>query len=411
MTAQQVRAGAHPLFDPLDQATLADPYPAYRRLRDEDPVAYLPDYDMWMVTRYEDATRVARDPAAFSSKIGMSPDFERREGPSTGVNYRIGGPKVRVLIATDPPEHQVFRRAVAKAFSPGSVGALKQRIAEIARDRVGALLDHRADGTSDFFSTVAEPAPVSVLAELLGVPEHMHERFRGWSTVITTDLDQVDGLPDGVGRGMDMFRYFSNQLRNAGAGERPTLFDAIGSAGEAGVSTHELLAFCAFLLVAGIETTTNLLTNLMGALLRFPDVQQRLREHPELIPGAVDEAIRYDTPVQALWRGTTGPVRLGERDLPADARVLVVWGSANRDERKFPRPDLFVPERSPNEHVGFGAGPHYCLGARLAVAEVTAVLSELLARTSRIEPAGEPTRTHSLVLRGMTDLPVRAVPR
>lgn len=403
-----------PLFDPFDPDTLADPYPAYARLRAEDPVSYLPAYGVWMVTRYADVVRVARDAVTFSSKLGMSPDFATPEGgPSTGVNYRIGGPSIRVLIATDPPEHQIFRRAVAKAFAPSSVTALTARVAELARDRVRELVRRNETGQADFFADVAEPLPVLVLAELLGVPADMHDEFRGWSGVITADLDQSrGGGPDRVGRGMEMFRYFSRQLRRAGTtGGRPTLFDAIGSARDAGVSEQELLAFCAFLLVAGIETTTNLMTNLMAALLRFPDVAQQLREHPELVPGAVDEAIRYDTPVQALWRGTTGPVRLHDRLLPADARVLVVWGSANRDGARFPDPDRFRPDRSPNEHVGFGAGPHFCLGARLANVEVVAMLRELLAATTEIEAAGPGVRTHSLVLRGMTSQPVRLVAR
>ncbi|MET9301238.1 cytochrome P450 [Micromonospora aurantiaca] len=397
------------LFDPFDPAVLADPYPAYARLRDHDPVSYLPEYDVWMVTRYDDVVAIARDPARFSSKIGMSPDFAVAGGPQTGVSYRIGAPSVRVLIATDPPEHQIFRRAVAGAFTPASVTAATPRIRALARERVRVLRERSEAGCGDFFTDLAEPLPVLVLADLLGVPADMHEEFRDWSTVITKDLDQASGPPR-VGRGIEMFRYFSRQLRRATPG-RANLFDAIATARSAGVSEQELLAFCAFLLVAGIETTTNLLTNLMAALLRFPGLQDRIRDDPGLVPTAVDEAIRYDTPVQALWRGTREPVELHGRTLPADARVLLVWGAANRDGRRFDQPDEFRPDRRPNDHVGFGAGPHFCLGARLATAEVAAVLHELFAAAIRVEPAGEPVLTRSLVLRGRTSLPVRLVSR
>ncbi len=400
------------LFDPLDPATAEDPYPAYARLRAEAPVLYLPAQDVWAISRYADVAAVVRDAATYSSKIGMSPDFGGRKViPDAGVGYRIGAPDVRVVIATDPPEHQVFRRAVAGAFTPAAIAALQPRIARIVKERVRLLLERNESAAADVFADLAEPVPALVLAEMLGVPAEMHDEFRQWSAVITSDLSQTGSGADGIGRGIDMFRFFGRRLRRAAPGDPPDLFDAIARGREAGITNQEVLAFCAFLLVAGIETTTSLVTNMVAAIMRFPEVAERLRRHPQLIPAAVEEGIRYDTSVQALWRGTTREVRLHGRTVPAGARVLVLFGSANRDGAVFRDPDRFVPDRSPNDHLGFGGGVHYCLGTRLARVEVAAVIGELLAATRSIEPAGPAQRTGSLVLRGFTRQPVRVVPR
>jgi cytochrome P450 len=394
-----------PPFDPADPRLIEDPYPAYAGLRSQQPVAYLPGHDVWLVSRYADAQRILRDPVTFSSKVGMSADAATAFG--TGVAYRIGAPDVRVLIATDPPEHQVFRRAIAAVFTPSAMEGARERVIAIAKDCVRELLSRDQAEPADLFRDLAEPLPVLVLADLFGVPDDHRAAFRKWSADITTDLSQDRKGPQRPGRGMEMFRYFSRQLRSTGDAAGPNLLRAIGAARGSGLSDREALAFCAFLLVAGIETTSSLLTNMLSALMRFPHAQQELREHPELLAGAVEEAIRYDTPVQALWRGTTEPVELHGRLIPAGARVLVLFGSANRDERIFSQPDEFVLGRTPNEHLGFGAGPHYCLGARLARAEVAAAISALLSATRSIEPAGRPARVRSIVLRGFTTLPAR----
>jgi len=410
MTRASVEDAA--LFDPVDPAIAEDPYPAYERLRREAPVLYLPAHEVWAVSRYADVAAIIRDPRTYSSKIGMSPDFGGRKViPDSGVGYRIGAPNVRVLIATDAPDHQVFRHAVAGAFTPAVLATLRSRIVRIARKQIRVLLQRNESGQADFFADVAEPVPTLVLADLLGVPDEMHDDFRQWSAVITSDLSQAGSGADGIGRGIEMFRFFSRSLRRPEPAEPPNLFDVIGRAGTAGITEAEMLAFCAFLLVAGIETTSNMLTNLLAALMRLPELGARLRRQPDLVPDAVEEGIRYDTSVQALWRGTTRDVELHGQTIPAGARVLVMFGSANRDERKFEEPDRFRLDRIPNDHLSFGGGPHYCLGARMARMEMAAVLSELLAATRVVEPAGEPVRTGSVVLRGFSKMPVRLQPR
>lgn len=392
-----------------DPSLIADPAPTYAWLRAMGPAHYLPRHDLWIVTRYQEAVKVLREPDVFSSALGMSSDLARPGSVNVGVDYRFGGPDVRVLIATDPPDHQVFRHAVAGMFTRASVEAASERVAQRARTCVQDLLEHAARGTADFYAQVAEPLPALVLADLFGMPEDMHDRFRAWVTLMTADLDSGPAQA-AVGRGLDMFRYFSKQLKHPPQIGRRTVFDSLVSARDVHVTDRELLAFCAFLLVAGIETTTNLLTNLLAALMAFPGAFRQLRASPELLPAAVEEGLRYETPVQVLWRGTTQPAELGGRRIPAGARVMVAFGSANRDEREFITPDIFRLDRDPNPHLGFGSGPHFCLGARLARLEVTSVLRELLAATTDIELASQPVRTTNIVLRGFTKLPVRVRP-
>jgi cytochrome P450 len=400
-----------PLFVPGDPALVENPYPVYARLRREAPVLHVPDQDMWLVSRYADVVGVLRDPATFSSAVGMSPGFARDASAAAGMAYRFGGPDVRVLISMDPPDHLLFRRAVAGLFGPSSIAAARPRVIALAQECVQDLLSHAGSGAADFYTHVAAPLPVLVLADLFGVPAAMRHEFREWASIMTSDLGRGMEQADGVGRGMAMFRYFAAELRKARDSPRRTLFSAIAAARGQGPTDRELLAFCAFLLAAGLETTTNLLTNLLSALFAFPDAHKRLRAEPELIEDAVEEVLRYDTSIQGLWRGTTGPVELGGQRIPANARIMVLFGSANRDERRFTEPDRFLLGRNDNDHLGFSAGPHYCLGARLARLEVTAAMRALLAATGWIDPAGDPVRLDSVVLRGLIRQPVRVRPR
>lgn len=396
-------------FDPLDPGTIEDPYPAYARLRQQEPVCYLPAHDVWMITRYDDVAEVLRRPDDFSSRVGMSPEAARTGFAQRGIGYRIGANGVRVLIATDPPDHRVFRQAVARAFSPQSIDRLRTQVEQQARRCVRTLLDRSVDGDADAVRDLTAPLPAVVLASLFDVPQDMHDQFRRWADDITRDLDS-DVEASGVGRGMSMFRYFRDQLARGRSSDRPSLFRDIAAGGDTGISDHELLAFCAFLLVAGVETTANLLSNLVRTLATSPGLQRQLRQQPQLIPRAVEEALRHDTSVQALWRGTTRPVELGGRRLDADQRLLVCFGSANRDPARFPDPDAFSLQRDPSGHLAFGAGPHFCLGARLAQMELVAAVRALIEATTDLELAGQPQRTNSLVLRGHTHLPVTVQP-
>lgn len=400
---------APPRFDPLDPEVLADPYAAYAHLRREMPVAYLDEHDVWVVSRHADVVRLLREPAVFSSELGMGVPLGESGADAdsrTGVGYRIGARGVRVLIATDPPDHRVFRQAVADLFSPKAIRAYTPLMHEIAHDLIDRLIAAEPSD-ADFTTLVAQPYPALVLAEIFGVPADMRADFLRWALLVTSDLDQrAEVNPLGVG--LEMFRYFRQELRaRRGEEEAPGLLGRIANLDSDVLSDHELLAFCAFLLVAGIETTSNLLSNIVEVLGTHADVQAQARaDRDHSMNRLIEETLRFDSPVQALWRATTEETELGGVVLPAEARLLVLFGSANRDEAVFAYGDEFVLDRDDGDHLGFGFGPHYCLGARLARKEVGIVLGTLFDRTSGLTLRPGSQRLATPVLRGFQHQPV-----
>jgi cytochrome P450 len=396
-------------FDPDHPSTVSDPYPGYQWLRGQAPVRYLANHNLWVVARHTDVVDVLNNPHRFSSQLGMGAVHDLRAPRS--VDYRIGAPGVRVLIATDPPEHTRLRRAVIAPFRRSSVTRLIPRIEQIAEELVADLLANAVQGEADIYRDLAAPLPVLVLAELLGVPPQMRDEFRGWASVITDDLDRTSSSDTKLGRGYDMFRYFYTEIRRRKREPGDDLLSVVAATDAAGLSDHEVMAFCAFLLVAGVETTTNLFTNLIDTLIRHQAVRQRLWSAPELAEPVVEEALRFDTSVQGLWRATVAEDRLGGVALPAGARLLVLFGSANRDEQVFAEPDTFDLERSPNPHLTFGYGHHRCLGAVLAKVELVAALDALVKATGGIASRGQFVRRDSLVLRGFSAQPVTVWPR
>jgi cytochrome P450 len=398
------------MFDPQDPSMMADPYPHYARLRKEAPVLWLPDDDMWVVSRYEDVCTVLRNPGVFSSRLGLAAPPGRTERARTGIHFRLGAPGVRLLIALDPPEHAVFRRAVAALFNAKGVARLRARVEDVARAQVGRLLDRAAHGTADFYADVAEPVPAHVLAELFGLPIEMRAELRRWAQAITADLDAMEIDDGSLGRGLEMLRFFRKEIIRRRGGDGEDLLDLLAHSGARGLTDSEILSFCGFLVVAGVETTTNQLTNLMDVLVHQPEIQTRLRRNPVMIPAAVEESVRYDAAVQGLWRSTNEEATLAGRRLPAGARLFVLFASANRDEEHFADADRFLLDRTLNDHVGFGHGIHYCLGARLARLEIESVLRELFRRTGWISAGEKATRVRSVALRGFSRQDVTVVP-
>jgi cytochrome P450 len=372
-------------------------------------VCYLPDHDLWLVARHSDIVEVLNNPQRFSSELGMGA-VHRLHAPRS-VDYRIGAPGVRVLIATDPPEHTRLRRAVNAPFRRAAINALVPRIEELARELVATLLANAERGRADIYHDLAAPLPVLVLADLLGVAPEMRDEFREWSSVITDDLETTTPTSSALGRGYDMFRYFHSEIRRRKSEPTNDLFSVVAATDAAGLTDHEVMAFCAFLLVAGIETTTNLFTNLIATLVERPELQQRLWTDPSLADHVVEEALRFDTSVQGLWRATVADDELGGVALPAGARLLILFGSANRDEQVFPNADTFDPDRVPNPHLAFGSGHHRCLGATLAKVELVAALQALVNATGGFVPRGPFVRRNSLVLRGFSAQPVTVWPR
>lgn len=382
-------------FDPQSPEFLADPYPSYAWLRDGHGVYHDERSGFWVLSRYADVLAALRDHQSFSSAQGGS----------------LGGYGLpRMVIVTDPPDHTLLRSLVSTAFQPRRVAALEARIRQIA----GELLDAVAEnGSFDLVQDLAAPLPIIVIAELLGVEPERRQDFKRWSNAFVgmgaaaMTLDRATAMTQ-------FSSYFAAQIEARRRQRRDDLISALVAAHEdrQALSTQDILVFCMLLLVAGNETTTNLIANSALALDRNPEQAARLRAAPTLIPGMVEEALRYDSPVQGFFRRTTRAVEIGGATIPADARVVVLYASANRDEEQFPHADRFVIDRVPNNHAAFGYGIHFCLGAPLARLEAQIVWETLLLRLPnlRLDPAATPVRIENFLLRGLQRLPVVSDP-
>ncbi|HET7342632.1 MAG TPA: cytochrome P450 [Methylomirabilota bacterium] len=389
-------------FNPMDPEFIADPYPMYRRLRDEDPVHHNP-LGFWVLTRYEDVLATLRDPRAIKEPIAAF--VAARYGaavPATGFS----------MLDRDPPDHTRLRGLVSKAFTPKMIERLRPEVQAIVDD----LLD-RAEGAGhmDLIGQFAYPIPVTVICRMLGVPVADHERFRQWSLDIARGLDAIMLPPDSeVARRSVASRhaitdYFRVLIAERRVAPRADLLSDLIAAEEAGdrLSEQELLATCILLLIAGHETTVNLIGNGMLALLRHPDQLALLRRRPELIGTAVEELLRFDGPVQRTARIPSEDITIGGRTIPRGELVMPFIGAADRDPAQFPDPDRLDITRSDNRHVAFGLGIHFCLGAPLARVEGQIAIATLLRRLPRLALATErPAFRPSVTLRGLESLPV-----
>jgi cytochrome P450 len=405
-------------FDPFALDAVADPYPHYERLRDRAPVAWLPDLNAWFVSRYADVVKVLHDPATYSSAEGMGALMTGRVGPQRvdarevfGIDLR----QLRVLIASDPPEHTRLRRLLSRAFTPKTIGDLEPHLRDICHDLVRDLERAQADGTADVMTHVAVPFPVIVIAELLGIPADMRLDFKRWSDALVGTLGGASNPIEAIPTLAEMFTFIATVVeerrREPGADMISLLVNGSDPDDPDAISPIEITLFAILLLVAGNETTTNLIGNGLAALWAHPDQAGRLREDPDLLPPAIEEVLRWDAPVQGLFRATTRPVTLGGVDLPKGDTILISFASANRDPRHFPDAERFDIERRPVDHLAFGHGIHHCLGAALARLEARIVGETLLSRDLRLVRNGEPTRGVSPILRGFTSMPVTMSPR
>lgn len=391
----------------------ADPYQWYARRRSEGPVQRLAD-GVWIVLGYEAVMAAVRDPLVFSSAEGMGGLMTGKVGPNRVDSKEAFGLDVRglrVLIASDPPDHTRLRRLLSRAFTPRAVTVLEPRLRRICVSMVDDLID--AGPRGDLVAQLAYPFPVTVIAELLGIPAGRRDDFKRWSDALVGALSGGWDLASAQQPIFEMFGYLDEVVAERQA--RPS-DDLIGRLVAAGREDHddeplsplEITMFAILLLVAGNETTTNLVGNAFAALAAHPQQAKRLRADPAMVPAVIEETLRYDGPVQALFRGATKDTRLVGADIPAGDTVMVCFAAANRDPARFPDPDRFDPERDVHDHLGFGHGIHYCLGASLARLEARIIAETLLQRTRTLDVTGPPTRIDSLVLRGFSSIPVHA---
>ena len=341
-----------------------NPFPRYRIMRKEQPVYFNPQYHFWQVFCYDDVLRVLSDYTSFSSNFSAGQDRD---------------PLSASLVSMDPPRHRQLRNLVTQAFTPRSIAQLSDRITAI----VNTQLDQVAStGRMDIIDDLAYPLPVIVIAEMLGIPQEDRERFKVWSDAIVSAT-----YSQGQNSQAEMGAYFLDMIAQRSREPKDDLITALLNAQIDGqhLNRQELLGFCVILLVAGNETTTNLIGNALLCFDEHPEVMQQLRVEPALIPGAIEEVLRYRSPVQFMYRRAAADVTIRDQEIRAGQMVLAWIGSANRDEAQFPDPDTFDIRRTPNRHIAFGHGIHFCLGAPLARLEAKIALTLLLERFDEIK--------------------------
>ena len=378
-----------------------DPYPTLALLRAQAPVRRvdLADGPVWLVTRYDDVRGALGDPRLSKNWRYLLPPEARADAP---------GEQDPMMLLRDPPDHTRLRKLVSRSFTARPIAALRPRVAEIAAELLDAV---PADAPFDLMERYAFPLPVQVICELLGVPADDRNRFGAWSRVL---IDQ-SSPEDAQEADAQLHAYLAELIARKRAEPDDALLSALAQvADEDGdrLSEPELVAMATLLLIAGHETTTNLLGNAVLALLTHPDQLALLRARPELMPRAVEEFLRFDGPVwNATYRFTTEDVEIGGATIPAASAVQLTLGSANRDDARFPDAAQLRIDRDAGGHVAFGHGIHFCLGAPLARIEGDVALSALLARFPALELAVDPAALvyrRSTLVRGLRELPVRA---
>ena len=394
-------------YDPRRPDVLADPYPAFERLREEDPVHWSEVLGGWVLTRYADVRAALAEPRLSADRITP---FLARRAPTVSEAVEALLRRVGLwVVFTDPPVHTRLRGILGRVFTGRAVELRRARVAAL----VDALLDRAAEvGEIDLIQDFAYPLPIAVIGDLLGVPPEDHERLKGWSDELATFVgsalataDRHERAARGVG---EMHTYFERLVARRRAAPADDLVTALVAAQERGepLSREELVASCVLLLFAGHETTTNLIGNGALALLHHPAAARAWRDDPELAAPAVEELLRYDGPTAAMVRVAREDLRLGGRTVKGGDRLFLMINAADRDPRQFAEPDRLDFRRADNRHIAFGHGIHFCLGAPLARLEGQVALGALVARFPDLAPAAAPVWLDSVVFRGMRSLPV-----
>jgi len=379
-----------------------DPYPAFAVLRAEQPVvrAETQDGPVWLITRYEDVRSALTDPRFSKDWRYTLPPEARAEAP---------GNPIPMMLLVDPPDHTRLRKLVSRSFTVRRIAGMRPRIEQITAELLDAL---PASEPVDLMSQYAFRLPVQVICELLGVPAEDRDRFGAWST---TMVDESSPEETGAASGQ-LFGYLGELIARKRAEPDGALLSALVEVAddEDRLSEEELLGMAMLLLIAGHETTTNLIGNAVLGLLTHPDQLALLRERPELLPAAVEEFLRWDSPVyNAPVRFTTEDVGVAGTVIPAGSVVQLALGSANRDSTRFPDADELRVDRDASGHVAFGHGLHFCLGAQLARIEGEVAIGALLGRFPGLRPAVDPAELlhrRSTLIHGLRTLPVVLAP-
>jgi hypothetical protein len=383
-------------WNPLVQ--LDDPYPVYRRLRDEAPLHHDDQSDLWVLSRFDDVQAAAKDWETFSSTVGG-------RGNDVDDTFQLFLP-AGDLAGVDPPVHTRLRGALRMAFSPS---ALRTRFEPIVRRKSIQLIEAFAEGgRADFARDLARPLPATTMFSWFGFPEDDHPQLLGWFGDMLERYPGEPALPDRALAGRDRMRaYMQAAAADRRRSPREDLMAFLVEAVDAGqISADELTGGAMLLFVAGITTTSGLISNSLLHLDRFPDQRDRIRDDPSVLPAAIEELLRYDAPIQALARTATKDIEAHGRVIPDGARVALVWASANRDERRWADPDRLDIDREPQRHVSFGDGIHHCLGAPLARMEARIVFEELFARIPAYAVNGPIVRVKTPTDRALESLPV-----
>lgn len=401
-------------FNPTAPEFKANPYAYYGALREATPVFFLPDWNMWFLSRYEDCVALLRDHRLGHEILKVMTPEELGWNPEPPVDVL---PLIQMrnkwMLIKDPPDHTRLRMLVHKAFTPRVVETLRGRIQTIT----DALLDRvQSQGVMDVVEHLALPLPVTVIAELLGIPEADWDRFRRWSRGIAGTLELDPGHGDWTGdwasatrAAVEFSDYLKGLIAERRTHPRDDLVSALAAAEEAGdkLNERELISTCILLLVAGHETTVNLIGSGVYALLRHPDEMRRLQDDPALIKTAVEEFLRYDSPVQMTARFALEDMEFAGQTFRKGQQVGIMLAAANRDPAQFDNPDALDITRQDNKHIAFGNGIHYCVGAPLARVEGEIAISTLLRRMPDIRlSAAPPHYRPTFILRGLKSLPV-----
>jgi unspecific monooxygenase len=399
-------------YEPGSPAFIADPYPVLARLRAEHPVIHDPATNQWLVSRFADVGALLRDKRLGRSYVHVASHEEFGRTPPPAWQAPFEASQRLQLIDMEPPDHTRLRRLVSTAFTPRTVEGLRPRVTELVDGLVTAARDR---GEFDLLADVIERLPVAVIAELLGIPEEDRPLLRPWSADMTLMFELTRSEDDerrAVRATVEFSDYVRGVVRARRASPRADLLSQLALVGEAGdrLSEDELIATAILLLNAGHEASVNGAANAWWTLFRHPAALAALRAEPGLVPSAVEELLRHDTPAPMFERWVLEEIEICGITIPRGQELALLFASANRDEAAFANADGLVLDRSPNPHLSFGAGIHYCLGAPLARLEMAILFRAILERMPNLELVAEPAWKPRFVLRGLQSLPVRVGP-